>query len=259
MKRIFSKFYLFSKNNFHFSKNFLKFNYNLEVENIFMEKMKNFDNESDFKKSLEEEVEKKDPKSLLLIGMLHLLGNVYPVDIEKGLEYLKEASDQGNGESSRAIGIQYSKEKNFESSEEYFKKAIEQGNHESYYDLCVLYINNNHLEKSLEYAYLNYKFNQNSESKEIFFEIAKKFESTDMKKSIEIYQFAVSENEPKSMQTLGLYLIIGTFIEKDEFRGMDLLKRSANLGNIDSSIIFGGYLLSTYPQEALKYLGTFFF
>ena len=60
----------------------------------------------------------------------------------------------------------------------------------------------------------------------------------DVKKGMELLNEGVKASNPNVMYTLGQLLVSDDFIERDEERGLDLLKRAAAMGNLEAKLYF---------------------
>jgi len=75
------------------------------------------------------------------LGVYYLEGRIVAVDINRGIEYLTLAADQGNKEAQFNLGLAYSNlpEPNYPNSERYLREASYNGHFKAMFELSRLY------------------------------------------------------------------------------------------------------------------------
>jgi len=176
-------------------------------------------------------------------------------DSDEALKYALKSSNLGDSSSSYNIGLHYVSKEDYLNSKKYFELAIEQDpeNYDVYYDLGRLYANGFGVkldyDKAIELVKKSYDNSQRKVMKNYAFELLGiiysnkafyEYEAGNLETAFINYSIAAnSYNDAFSMYKLAKMYFNGEYVEKDDNKVIELYKRSANLGYVESEFWLG--------------------
>lgn len=192
---------------------------------------------------LANQVETKDPATMLRLGKAYLTGNSAEQDVERGRALLDGAAQKGVLEAQLLLGFSYFSGKylpqDYAKAAPYLKQAAEQGNAMAQYYVGSMYFKGLGLEKSVEKAvpFFEKAADQNFASAQyhlgaIYFQgigVA-----PDKARGCALYLKGAEQGHLESVNDLGWCYQLGDGMPKDPSKAMTLYTRAAEAGHLTS-------------------------